>query len=224
MGLFDGLVAYYDFRNWDLSNLVTGEKATNNGATLTTDHLGYENCAYRFDGNSWIIDNIISQYHSYHNAWKEWLTYIVVFKSDNTNLNQILIWWDKSSNNDDDFYIMYNYWQVNRFRIYFKWWDWKEFSWYFSINNATDWNWHILSVYAHGNSWTKEIWFDWQQITSFTTEYNEKSNSYNNFNYSAIWAKNNYGNLSNWFIWDISLVILFKWNINHKLLYKLLMY
>ena len=51
--LFNGCVAYYDFRG-DARDVVGGYDGTVNGATLTTDRFGVANSAYSFDGNDYI--------------------------------------------------------------------------------------------------------------------------------------------------------------------------
>ena len=53
--LFEWAVWYWDFRNWNLSNLIDWTNATNNGTTSVTDHLGNIWDARNFDGiSNWI--------------------------------------------------------------------------------------------------------------------------------------------------------------------------
>ena len=58
--LNDGLVAYYPFNGNADDESGNGNNGTVNGATLTTDRFGNENCAYNFDGvNDYIQTNSV---------------------------------------------------------------------------------------------------------------------------------------------------------------------
>ncbi len=53
----NGLIAYYPFNAGSTADLSgNGNNGTNYGATLTTDHLGNPNSAYRFNGNGQYIE------------------------------------------------------------------------------------------------------------------------------------------------------------------------
>jgi len=54
--LFEGAVAYYNL-DWDASDIIWGNNWTVSWATLTTDHLGFSNHAYNFDGDNDYIDS-----------------------------------------------------------------------------------------------------------------------------------------------------------------------
>lgn len=53
--LFEWVVWYWNFRNWNLSNLIDWVNATNNWSTSATDHLGNSDSARSFD---WVDDYI----------------------------------------------------------------------------------------------------------------------------------------------------------------------
>ena len=84
--LLSWLVGYWDFNNWSLANLVDGTLATNNWATLTSDHLGYNNNAYSFDGSDDYIDNVWNLIPS----WQTRTYNFIVYPTD-------LSWWDNFS-------------------------------------------------------------------------------------------------------------------------------
>jgi len=155
--LFDWLVWYWDFKNGDLSNLVDWVLATNNGATLTTDYLGYKNNAYDFgvpaDKKTIItnfpnLDNFtIFTFSKRHNTTD---TSFLLEKWDNTNwLNFYL--WNRWTWND---WCPLNPWDVIQwFRDW--WWNYKDVTY----NITPDTSWHS---YWYTFNWTTIKWFyDW---------------------------------------------------------------
>ena len=97
--LFEWLVAYYDFRKWDLSNLVDGTLATNNWAMLTADHLGYNNYAYSFNGVDWVYMNL--------NTYITWNTYTVgwLYKINSADNSWVLLTQGQTTNISNKFII-----------------------------------------------------------------------------------------------------------------------
>jgi len=205
MGLFDGLVAYYDFRNWDLSNLVTGEKATNNGATLTTDHLGYENCAYHFSWVDWIYMNL--------NTYITWNTYTV--------------WWWYKINSADTYWVLLTQWtttnKTNKFTIEVDS-DWEitfvvpntSGTGYWVSDAPPDWKWHF---FIGTFDWTNvKFYKDWVLLGTTTFSWTPVDNT-DSITISA------YSNSTTYNIkWDVSCIFLFDRVLAYneiKLLYDL---
>ncbi len=207
MGLFDGLVAYYDFRNWDLSNLVTGEKATNNGATLTTDHLGYENCAYNF--NSWYI----TLPKPIHIGWGD-LTIIALFKKDSAYSEQTHIIWNNNK--------QANRWNLavsdNGQKSVFFWNDnWDNDLLIVLNQNVIDWKYH-MTTFISSSAWSKLILDDFVEEKTSARTINFSSDT----NYIWYHPAQNVN-----FKWDVSLILVFERALSNsevKLLYKLLMH
>ncbi len=214
MGLFDGLVAYFDFRNWDLSNLVTGEKATNNGATLTTDHLGYENCAYRFDSST---DKIIAPWPTNYSSYS-WLTYNFLVSHnnwDNWERNAICV---ADTDNDNRFIFE----KSTKNTLYVKNLNWGVEDWIaYDVSSLEDWKVYMLTWIQEGNwEWSViKLYINWNLVDSVTT-----NNWLQNYNTLQIW---NHPRFDEWWKGNIYLWMIYNRALSDsevKLLYKLLIH
>jgi len=156
--LFRWCVWYWDFR-WDASNLITWEIATVNGATLTTDHLGYNNSAYSFDGSDDYIDTWIS-------VW-----------------NHFTVWWIVEY--DDVSWSWTTRWASERQSAWeAKWWYFRtDWDWQVQLEFYADWGtyfhcewgwalvaWKRYTIYAYIDNVNKiaKIFKDWVEVGSTT--------------------------------------------------------
>jgi len=199
------MIAYYDFRWWDLHNLVTGEKATNNWATLTADHLGYSN-AYNFSSGHITLQQPVF-------SWTWEITIVAIFKKENEESDQTHIIW----NNDS---------QANRWNMYVYDWNWNSLSfwndnwdndvWIKLSTDIIDGKWHM---------WTFRSNNDWSEL--ILDNFSETWSSSNSINFSSdtnyIWY---FPTIDMDFWWDISVVLVYNrylYDNEIKVLYNLLM-
>ena len=130
--LFKWCVWYWDFK-WDASNIITGEKATVNGATLTTDHLWNSNSAYNFDGiNDYINQNISA-------LWTKDFTWVMLFKTTSTDAEVI------ASTSQTTWYPSFI---VASWLLQFRITTWSTVN-AISTTSINDWDWHLAV-------WTRE--------------------------------------------------------------------
>lgn len=174
--LLKWMVWHWDFRDWNLSNLVTWENATNNWATLTTDHLGNANSGYSFDG----VDDYIET------AIKQWLNYT--------------FWWWIKFTDSPGRRILQNHklWFTTKD-------DWKiqfdDFVDDILTTNSSydDWNWHFFAIQCNNwVSWWSYINIDWwAEIITWTINTDVSTENI------RIWARNND---SEYYNWELSLL------------------
>jgi len=217
--LFKWLVGYWDFRNGDLSNLVDWSLATNNWATLTTDHLGYKNCAYSW----WTWDEVITTKYNVSNIF----THTVVFKviSDTSSNGQVLLECKWSDRNNRSFIAI----NRNSSGDYLAW----SICFYGNDGNTdnnlatdadnwiNDWKQHIVSWTRDGVN-NNKLYLDWNLLTTnWTLQSWDITSSFNTATH--FWR---YGWQSWWFNWDISLIMTHNRVLSDseiKLLHQLLM-
>jgi len=178
--LFDWLVWYRDFRDGDLSNLVDWTLATNNGATLTTDHLGYSNNAYNTVWDWKILLSTVIPLN--------WVyTISSTFRNDTMNIwtswSSLTSW----SNADHQIIvdISWNLW-------FFSNWAWTfNSSWYVI---PSDWLTHFITAVA---DWINtNFYIDWQYV--WQSSWVSTDNIYSLLNYQ--------GNGQHWWIWNFVIV------------------
>ena len=148
--MFEWLVAYYDFRNGDLSNLIDGSLAVNNWATLTSDHLGYENSAYRFD---WSNDKIT---WPTLNLWTEF-TIQTIAKINFKDYGLVL--WINPDNFGFEF-ITYANWDIKVYK-----WNWSSRNWPV-VYNWQSGQWYDLVATFNGS--VLKFYVDWNYVWQFS--------------------------------------------------------
>lgn len=207
--LFDWCVAYYDFRNGDLSNLVDWSLATNNWATLTIDHLGYGNNAYSM---SWGTNIKISPY-PYELWWKDNFSIAIIFKPNDVSILQQMLWIYRDSTSawitipiyySDLKFVKYTWWTSATLQVA---------AW------LTAWQWYF-AVYIY--DWSNmKIYIDWNLVWTLATTWLIDTMSSWRW---AIWDNN--WILDQAFNWVVSYLKVFNRALSDyeiKLLHKLLM-
>lgn len=206
--LFKWCIAYFDFKNWDLSNLVDGSLATNNWATLTTDHFWYGNSAYSFN-------------------WADWY-YMDLWTHIDWACNTYTVWWLYKINSADQYWIMLSQWtttdSTNKFNLEVESWNIKfiihntSWTWYAVSDTASDWQWHFFIWTFDGSN--VKFYKDW--ILLWTTSFSwTPVNTNDNMRISA-YSNNTSYNIN----WDVSVIFAFERVLSDeeiKLLYNLLM-
>jgi len=208
--LFKWCVAYYDFRWWDLHNLVTGEKATNNWATLTTDHLGYKDCAYYLN---WDNIQLWNAWHNFAN-WEPF-TYIIITKLySKENYDALIL--DKSNDDDNHRWIWRNEDDKIRFSRHDNDWD-KSI---YSADSFWD-NWYEWHMFTLTYDWAVIRWYVDSTLV-WTNTPNWPVIADNVIALWCKWAQTDADNMN----WDISLAIIYNRALSDseiKTLYNLLM-
>ena len=199
--LFKWCVGYWDFRDGDLSNLITGEIATNNWTAPTTDHLWYANSARYFDDDD--ADNIQLWNWWYNFSNWESYTYVVIWKTINET--------------DYDVFILDKNWDDDNHR-----WIWRNNDWQLRISrHDDDWDKQILAdVWDFNDTFHfMACTYDWTTINA----YRDWDNIWNDTpnwpiiadNVVALWCKWGSTDSDN-LDWVISKVLIFNRALSDK--------
>ena len=197
--LFKWCVLYHDFKNWELSNIINWALATNNWATLTTDHLWIVNNAYSFDWSSnnidlWTYLNNYNKNLSVHVITKVWWDWTIFIK-----------WHDNSDNDWRWFYISIisgnlHIWVVTTS----DWTKWYDFDTWFTPTNWIYYN--IIVTHDNDNS-VLNVYVDWNNVYN-TNNYWSDLRAVNS---SLLWEWNK---SSNYYTWNISYLSVYNYNMS----------
>jgi len=187
--LFEWVVWYWDFKDWNVSNLINWVNATNVWTTSVTDHLGNSNSARSFNGSS----NYISMPSWTSVSWSSprtlnlWIkktsstTIRTLYESWTTNTEQ-LFRLHTSAVSANDVYIAFDYsdyytnwnvinnWVWTNICVVYDWWILSTSTVHIYINwisqsltKAWLWTWTANTAvwisYFWQDSWTR--YFDW---------------------------------------------------------------
>lgn len=195
--LFKGCAWYWDFKNWELSNLIDWALATNNWATLTTDHLWITDWAYSFDDQyiEWpLISDLITTWNYYSYWWRikviddtDWQIFIDDYDWDTDS--KFWLWVQYRNNDWKQLSIMCRYDSDNTFEQ--------------RINiNLNTWihifvviNWNKMYVYLYWDLyWTVDI-KDWNYIESAKLLFSSQ-HYWSNYTNKIVWW---------WKIWQVEI-------------------
>lgn len=174
--VFKGCVWYWDFKNWELSNLTDWSLLTPNwDVAVTTDHLWIPDWAYSFD---WDWD-YFSKAHDDKYNWKTWLTIstFIYFKWLDWSDNDLAILDSRTSSENKWDYGFY----LDNDKITIRIYKWENSDseitsdtvldndkWYLLNAVYDDWSWDIKS-YINGSldkSWSWDSWLvSWSENT-----------------------------------------------------------
>lgn len=180
--LFEWAVAYYDFRNNNLSNLIDWNNATNNGTTAVTDHLGNSNSARSFNWSSNSIWTNISL--------SSWFSLHIKMKFNNLNSNEYI--YDDWQDTTDRYLIYYN--QSNDILVAYCWqtaiWNVDNFSTKITI-------WEIFDFTITSESWNTSYYINGVLDSTHTTTYNWV------WTELTFWKRFNWQDYLNWVIYSV---------------------
>ena len=198
--LFRWCVWYWDFRG-DASNLITWEVATVNGATLTTDHLGYNNSAYSFDGDDDYIGEHTTDINLLKDIWEDDFSILVLWKKTDNDWTFIRLW--ANNNSDEDFSSLKVNWNW-KLAIY-QYCDWtsKNFNWDTVLENNKDYLFTFTRIHD-----SEKIYINWElekEATWYTN--NWEWSRWSDF-FAIWWWWKDYGspeiqNVLNWSVYQV---------------------
>jgi len=204
--LFKGCVWYWDFRNGSLSNIIDWTNATNNWATLTTDHLWNSNSAYSFNWSSSYI-TIPS-----NTNWDLWNNYFI---STQIYINSLPTTW----NLETIIYRANTAWTGAEFEfvLYNNNWTQQIF-----VSQATTSN-PINYTLPVGRWINLSVWYNWTTITFYL----DWGVIWTVTQSTPVWISNKVIDIGRnsantmYFNWQISYIINYHNQINYNLLYEL---
>ncbi len=228
--LLSWLVGYWDFRNGCLSNLVDWTLATNNWATLVTDHLGNKDSARSFDG---VDDNIKTPTDEPKNLtnWTIWILFKTTDSWQQVLFSKNQAWKQHDLNMELnrtswELYLDVDNWDANLVlqptfditdwinRLLVVTYDGDNFTAYIEGNQIATKTWSWYEIISSGKEWEwgsdrDDVYFDWDISLTFILNRAMSSNEVKNIDkllfqdYIYPFSKSSTLNLQDWLVLNL---------------------